>query len=86
LDFPETHLQMGGMALTMRNLPAAEGAFREAVRLDPQQIEAWVMLARIAAAAQGAVAAGAILDEALAVNPQDLTLQQLKAELDAAAQ
>ena len=40
LDFPETHLQLGGMALTMQNLPAAEGAFREVVRLDPQQIEA----------------------------------------------
>jgi hypothetical protein len=27
------------MALTMRNVPVAEGAFREVVRLDPQQIE-----------------------------------------------
>jgi len=36
---PETHLQLGSMALTMRNVPVAEGAFREVVRLDPQQIE-----------------------------------------------
>jgi cytochrome c-type biogenesis protein CcmH/NrfG len=70
----------------MRNLPAAEGAFREAVRLDPQQIEAWVMLARIAAATQGAAAARAVLDEALALNPEDATLQQLKTEIDAAGQ
>lgn len=42
------------MALTMRNLPAAEGAFREAVRLNPQQIEAWGMLVRIAAVTQAA--------------------------------
>jgi cytochrome c-type biogenesis protein CcmH/NrfG len=74
------------MALTMRNLPAAEGAFREVVRLDPQEIEAWVVLARIAAATRGGVAARAVLGEALAVNREDPTLQQLKAELDAAAQ
>ena len=86
LDFPETHLQLGGMALTMQNLPAAEGAFREVVRLDPQQIEAWVMLARIAAATQGAVATRAVLGEALASNPEDPTLRQLEAELDAAGQ
>jgi predicted CXXCH cytochrome family protein len=85
LDFPETHLQLGGMALTMRNLPAAEGAFREVVRLDPQQIEAWVMLARIAATMQGVAATRAVLDQALAANPKDETLHQLKAELDAAA-
>jgi hypothetical protein len=86
LDFPETHLQLGGMALTMQNLPAAEGAFREVVRLDPQQIEAWAVLARIAAATQGAVAARAVLGEALAINPEDPTLRQLEADLDAAGQ
>ncbi|MGB0905083.1 MAG: cytochrome c3 family protein, partial [Mangrovicoccus sp.] len=31
LDFPETHLQMGGLALSMRSWPQAEAAFREAV-------------------------------------------------------
>jgi len=81
LDFPETHLQIGGMALAMRNLPAAAGAFREAVRLDPQRAEAWVMMARIAAASDGAQAAAAVLDEALAANPDDPTLQGLRAEL-----
>ena len=86
LDFPETHLQLGGMALTMQNLPAAEGAFREVVRLDPQQIEAWVMLARIAAATGSADATRTIVQEALAANPDDSTLQQLQAELDVKGQ
>lgn len=84
LDFPETHLQLGGMALSMRNLPAAASAFREVVRLDPQQIEAWVMLARIAAATEGATATRTVIDEALAANPEDPILQQLQAELEAA--
>ncbi|MFC6688899.1 hypothetical protein [Jhaorihella thermophila] len=51
--FPETHMVIGGTALTMRNTPAALGAFREAVRMDPQREEAWVMLARITAATKG---------------------------------
>ncbi len=81
LDFPETHLQLGGMALTMRNPPAAEAAFREVARMDPQRIEAWVMIARIAAATRGRDAAAGALDEALAVNPGDETLERLKAEV-----
>jgi predicted CXXCH cytochrome family protein len=81
LDYPETHLQLGGMALVMRNPPAAEGAFREVVRLDPQRTDAWVMLARIAAATQGAEAASAVVDEALSINPDDQTLQRLSSEL-----
>lgn len=83
LDFPETHLQLGGMALTMRNPPAAEAAFREVVRMDPQRIEAWAMIARIAAATRGRDAAAEALEEALAVNPGDETLGRLAAEVAA---
>jgi hypothetical protein len=53
LDFPETHLQAAGVALTLRNLGAATGAFREAAHLDPQLTDAWVMLVRIAGATDG---------------------------------
>jgi predicted CXXCH cytochrome family protein len=81
LDFPETHLQLGGMALTMRNSPAAEAAFREVVRMDPQRIEAWAMVARIAAATRGRAAAAAALDEALTVNPGDEVLQRLASDV-----
>jgi uncharacterized protein HemY len=81
MDFPETHLVLGGIALTMRNIDAAEGAFREVTRLDPQQTEAWIMRVRIAAAARGAEAARAVLDEALAAVPENPTLLQYKAEL-----
>lgn len=81
LDFPETHLQLGGMALTTRNMPAARGAFREVVAMDPQRTDAWAMLVRIAAATEGAAAARGVLDEALAENPEDPTLMQYDREL-----
>ena len=81
LDFPETHLQLGGMALVMRNPSAAEAAFREVVRMDPQRVDAWTMVARIAAATRGQAAAAAALNEALAVNPGNETLGRLAAEV-----
>jgi predicted CXXCH cytochrome family protein len=81
MDFPETHLVLGGVALTMRNIPAAEGAFREVTRLDPQRADAWVMRVRIAAAARGPDAARQVLAEALDALPDDPTLRQFESEL-----
>ena len=71
LDFPETHLQLGGVALTMRNLGAAEGAFREAVRQDPQLVDAWRILVEIKLAQGDLSTAARIVDEALVANPED---------------
>ena len=83
LDFPETHLQIAGIALATRRFPDAMRAFREAVSLDPQQVDAWVMIARIAhATSAGDSATRAVLTEALQANPGDLTLLKLLAELD----
>ncbi|PWR00983.1 hypothetical protein DKT77_19615 [Meridianimarinicoccus roseus] len=81
LDFPETHLQLGGMALTLRNPDAARGAFREVVTLDPQNVDAWVMLVRIAAATEGRSATSAVLGEALQINPDAPALNQMLQEL-----
>jgi predicted CXXCH cytochrome family protein len=77
LDFPETHLQLGGTALMLRNPPAAARAFREVVQLDPQQIDAWVILVRIAAATEGPEATRAVLREALILNPDATMLRQM---------
>ena len=82
VDFPETHLQLAGVALTLRALPQAEAAFREAVYLDPQRLEAWVMLVRIAAHTRGAEAAREVLAEALAAVPHDDILLSLRKELE----
>jgi len=82
LDFPETHLVLGGMALTFRNAPAAERAFREVVTLDPQRAEAWPMLVQLAQINRGAEAARHVLHEGLGILPEDAGLLQLKAQLD----
>jgi hypothetical protein len=81
LDFPETHLQLAGMALTMRDTTAATAAFREVVRLDPQRADAWVMIVRIAAAVDGLDAASEVVAEALEVLPDDPTLRSFQREL-----
>jgi hypothetical protein len=46
-DFPEAQLAIGGTALVFRNLPAAEQAFGEAVTMDPQRADAWMMVVRL---------------------------------------
>ncbi|MEW2916310.1 multiheme c-type cytochrome [Ruegeria sp. ANG10] len=81
LDFPETHLVLGGMALTFRNAPAAEQAFREVVTLDPQRAEAWPMLVQLAQINRGIEAARNVLQEGLSILPNDPGLLQLKAQL-----
>ncbi|MFP4277591.1 MAG: multiheme c-type cytochrome [Wenzhouxiangella sp.] len=81
VDFPETHLQLAGVALTLRALPQAEAAFREAVQLDPQRVEAWIMLVRLAAASRGTEAAKIVIEQALAVLPNDASLIRLRDEL-----
>ncbi|MEM0949177.1 MAG: multiheme c-type cytochrome [Pseudomonadota bacterium] len=78
LDFPETHLQLGGIALTRRNMQAATRAFREVVSLDPQRAEAWRMLARITEAVEGRAAAGSVLEEAFQfTDPNDPAYQDV---------
>ncbi|MCR9088093.1 MAG: hypothetical protein NXH97_15265 [Rhodobacteraceae bacterium] len=80
-DFPEAHMAIGGGALVMRNMDAATAAFAEAVRLDPQQVQAWSMLVRIAAALGDEATARARLSEAQAANPGDPSLEALAAQL-----
>lgn len=81
LDFPETHLVMGGTALTTRNFPAALRAFGEVVRLDPQRAEAWVMLVRLTEAIEGPEAARAMLRRATDRVPDNPALLQLQGQI-----
>jgi len=82
-DYPEVQMAIGGTALVMRKLPAAEAAFRETVRLDPQRTDAWSMIIRILAAMGKSEGARTALDSALAANPGDPRLQSLKQEFEA---
>jgi predicted CXXCH cytochrome family protein len=81
LDFPETNLQIAGTALVSRNFPLAEAAFREAVELDPQLVDAWIMIARIRDAFGDTAGARDALDDALANNPGQPDLVALRASL-----
>lgn len=78
LDFPETHLVLGGTALAVGNAPAAAAAFRKATEQDPQQIEAWIMVIRLEAAMKGAEAGISAANEALEKNPENRPLLELK--------
>ena len=82
LDFPETHIVFGGMALTTRNFQAAIAAFGEAARLDPQRAEAWSILVRLTHATEGPIAALRILRKARGYLPGDPGLLQLQGEID----
>ncbi len=83
-DFPETHMAIAGSALVLRNPAAAEQAFREAARLDPQMVDAWIMVVRLRAAQGDAAGVRSALEEALFANPSDPSLSALRAQLDAA--
>ena len=82
-DYPEIHMAIGGAALVMRNPRAAEQAFRETVRLDPQMVEAWTMIVRILTAVGDRDGARTALEDALAANPSDEGLRSLNAALGA---
>ncbi|OSP56198.1 hypothetical protein BV911_04255 [Pseudoruegeria sp. SK021] len=75
LDFPETHLVLGGIALTSRDYPAALGAFRQVVALDPQRTDAWSMVIRLSAALDGEEAGQAAVRDALTILPDDPMVQ-----------
>ena len=46
-DFPEIQLNLAGVALSLRNLKAAESALKAAVKMDPQLVQAWTLMSRI---------------------------------------
>jgi tetratricopeptide (TPR) repeat protein len=76
IDFPETHLQIGGLALIRRNLPGARAALQAAVNLDPQLVDAWMTLGRVAFALDGAEATAALMQTAVEGNPDTAILRQ----------
>lgn len=82
LDFPETHLVLGGTALVLRNPEAADKAFREAVRQDPQLVNGWRMIIRIQAALGDEAGARKAVEEARAANPDSQVIEALRKQLD----
>ncbi|MEW7989770.1 MAG: multiheme c-type cytochrome [Candidatus Thiodiazotropha sp.] len=80
-DFPETQMVIGGVALTTKNISAAISAFKQAVRMDPQLIQAWIMLARIQAALGNTAEVKHTLNKAISANPNSDLLRELNKHL-----
>lgn len=80
-DFPETQIAIAGTALTFRNFAAAENAYAEAVRMDPQMVDAWQMIALIRAAGGDLAGAAEAVSIGLAANPGNAPLTQMQAQL-----
>jgi tetratricopeptide (TPR) repeat protein len=80
-DFPETHMVLGGIYLTVRNFEAAAVAFGEAVRQDPQRADAWSMVVRINEALGRRDQAKLALAQALKANPGNAELRDLETRL-----
>jgi predicted CXXCH cytochrome family protein len=76
-DFPEAQLAMAGSRLVLRQFREAEIAFREAVRLDPQLVQAWTMIARLRMAHEDPAGAEEALQKGLEANPGDKALEDL---------
>jgi lipoprotein NlpI len=77
-DFPETHMALGGAALAMRNVAAAINAFSEVTELDPQLVQAWIMLVQLHWSRRDFSATETTLQKGLAANPGDPNLLELK--------
>lgn len=74
-DFPETQLQIAGLAMVLRDFESAKSAFRTATSMDPQLEQAWITLARIQEAQEQPAEAEKTLTEAAANIPDSAEVQ-----------
>ena len=81
-DFPEGQMAIAGTALTLREFALAETAFAEAVRMDPQLVDAWIMIARLRAAQDDPAGAIEALRGGLEFNPDSGHMAQFLREIE----
>ena len=72
---------IAGTAMLTRRFDAAVRAFREAVEMDPQMVQAWTMIIRINLTLGNVEAARAAADQAVTLNPDDIGLSLLRADI-----
>ena len=70
-------MAIAGTALVFRKYRVADRAFTEAVKMDPQRVEAWVMIARLRRAQGDVAGATKALRDGLAANPNDVNLKKI---------
>jgi predicted CXXCH cytochrome family protein len=74
-DFPETQMQIAGLAMVLRDFRVAEQALTTATEMDPQLADAWLTLARIQQALGQYDRARGTLEQAARRIPDDGTVQ-----------
>jgi predicted CXXCH cytochrome family protein len=85
-DTPEGHMAIGGMALSRRQWDEADKAFATAVEMDPQLVQAWLVLSQIREARGDAVGTEAALTSAVAASPNNIDLLVARAGFEARQQ
>jgi len=82
-DTPESHMALGGLALSRRKWNEGEAAFRTATEMDPQLFEGWLMQAQLREARGDVAGAEAALTSAIAASPRNITILMARGALDA---
>jgi tetratricopeptide (TPR) repeat protein len=85
-DTPESHMAIGGFALSRRKWEEAEAAFRTATEMDPQLAEGWMMQAQLREARGDLAGAEKALGNGIAAAPANIDLLLARAALDARQQ
>ena len=85
-DTPESHMAIGGFALSRRKWDDAEAAFRTATGMDPQLAEGWMMQAQLREARGDLAGAEKALGSGIAAAPENVELLLARAALDARQQ
>lgn len=82
-DTPESHVAIGGLALSRRQWDEAQQAFTAAVEIDPQMVSAWLVLAQLAEARGNAKGAEDALTAGLAASPRSVDILLARGDFDA---
>lgn len=80
-DFPEAQMVLAGIGLTTRRMNVALNAFGEAVEMDPQLTQAWIMMIRIHDALGDRQAAIETANRAIEKNPENVQLNLMRADI-----
>lgn len=75
-DHPNAQMALAGLALSVRNIPAARAAISEALAIDPQFTDAWIMQVRLDIAEKRPDLATETLDAAEKALPNSPVIQQ----------
>jgi len=85
-DTPESHVAIGGLALSRRQWDDAQRAFTTATELDPQMASAWLVLAQLSEARGNPKDAEAALTSGLAASPRNVDIMLARGDLSARQQ